>query len=116
MRPSIILFTAVVCAAWVGLALASWGHQAPSGWQYPGRCCSGTDCAPVAPDGIRCTAEGCTITIVPGTHPMVPAGTNGGHPIEIRTTKQPEISPDGQNHACISRTLHVYCVFMGGSV
>lgn len=82
---------------------------------YSTFCCSDRDCAPVAPDAITCTPEGCDVTVVPGEHPSVPVEVNGGKPVIFHGTRPPEISPDGQNHACIvGSTLR--CVYVGGSV
>jgi hypothetical protein len=83
---------------------------------YPPKCCSGKDCAPVASDAISCDADGCDLTLIPGQHPMIPADFNGGQPVTVHTTKQPQFSPDGQNHACVGRTLVVFCLFVGGAV
>lgn len=103
-----------ILSAWLVAASAAAAHEAPSGWTYPWRCCSGMDCAPVGPNAIACTPEGCTVTLEPGEHPANPDGTA---PLVLRTTKQPEPSPDGQNHACINlRTNEVLCLFVGGGV
>ena len=101
-------------ALWLILILPLVASGANAHDWYPPKCCSGRDCAQVAPDAIVCDPEGCTITIVPGTHPMVREGMNGGQPVVLRTTKKPEMSPDGQNHACVGGALQVLCVFVGG--
>lgn len=90
--------------------MAALGHQAPSGWEYDPACCSGRDCAWVAPGAVREVRGGYAVSVAPGTHPMVPMGSP---PVSgLVPHGDPRIRPSGddQKHVCImgGRILCVY--------
>lgn len=65
-------------------------HTAPSGWDYPGGCCSGVHCSPLPADEVRRTDEGYLI---------VPTG-------ELIPYAAANSSPDGEYHYCTVRDRH----------
>ncbi len=82
-------------------------HEAPSGWVYPQRCCSGYDCAPV-PDGQASEGpEGYRIVLKPGDHDFIEAQTTFLVPYG-----KEEPSEDSDFHICINRALKVLCLFV----
>jgi len=107
-------------AAIVALAAAparpAAAHQAMSGWSYPYECCSGVDCAELAPAAIRETPDGYLVTVVPGGHPMWPVTKPG--PLQLAVPyRDARPSPDGRFHLCIDQTGKRLCFFaaIGGS-
>lgn len=61
-------------------------HDAPSGWSYPFKCCSGYDCRPVATSAVSERPEGYVIN-------------NTGEVVSY-TDKRVRFSPDGEYHWC----------------
>ena len=70
----------------LGNALAAHAHDAPSGWKYPFKCCSGYDCRPVSAKTISERPEG---YVIAGTGEVV-----GYSDSRVRS------SPDGEYHWC----------------
>jgi hypothetical protein len=89
-----ILIVAVILLIWWALADA---HDAPSGWQYPAKCCSDKDCQPV----------NCADFTLDGE----------GH-LEYRpihrsfSRNQVSESPDGLCHACYTARGEPLCAFV----
>jgi len=100
------------------VALAAKAHEAPMGWQYDPGCCSGKDCAMVKASAIRESAEGATITLNKGEHPMLIAPFTAFVPWGSDKLKN---SQDGEWHVCIGTQWkardgrvfdgQVYCVY-----
>lgn len=59
---------AILLAILAGPAAA---HQAPSGWEYSGECCSNRDCAAAPAGAVQEVTGGYRVTLLPGQHPMV---------------------------------------------
>lgn len=70
----------------VGLSKPAFGHESPSGWQYPYACCSGYDCREVPARAISERPEGYVIN------------TTGE--VVAYTDKRVRNSPDGVYHWC----------------
>jgi hypothetical protein len=93
---SLAIIIAVMCFA---VAWSLKAHQAPSGWAYPYECCSNQDCARVAPESVRERRGGWHVTVLPGTHPQVPAGAPAVMVFVPVNEARP--SPDGEWHICL---------------
>jgi hypothetical protein len=96
-------------AAWslvaAGEALA---HDAPSGWAYDPACCSNRDCAPIAADHVRVTAQGYAVSLPVGAHPMVRDGVVS-RVVSYGATRP---SGDGMFHACVlPGSQHLVCLY-----
>jgi hypothetical protein len=82
-------------------AFPATAHDAPTGWSYPHRCCSGIDCRPVPAKAISERPEGFVIN-------------NTGEVVAYADTRLKD-SPDGEYHWCSvageekSRTI---CLFV----
>lgn len=81
-----ILFVGAVVTFLVNMCYVALPHEAPKGWSYPTRCCSGIDCREVAPKAIREVKTGWVIVATS----------------EILKFGDPRIkdSPDGAFHWC----------------
>jgi hypothetical protein len=112
LRAAAAVFAMMLCAP--ALAHSPNGH-----WMYPEWCCGGDpsglipggDCARVTDDAVRETQGGYSVTIAPGTHPMVP---HGARPVVgFVPHGDPRIQPSGDEHrhVCIVGG-RVYCVFI----
>ncbi len=96
-----------IIAAFAALAGPAMAHQAPTGWEYPLRCCSNQDCRDVADNMVSITPSGLVMTLPGGYHAMVP---EGGRFLIDQSKIQP--SPDGLWHVCIAPgTRKILCVF-----
>jgi hypothetical protein len=107
----ILLLVLWVVAALLLVHLAARAHQAPSGWQYDPECCSGRDCAEVAPPTV--TPDGLVFFVVPGGHP---AATRAGRPLTVTVAHDDRrIRASGDDHWHLCLTLdgraHVLCVY-----
>lgn len=99
--------------AWAGFALTMAGiahaHDAPAGWSYDKRCCSGVDCRMV---NVR--ASGVRIDETPGGYRISTTGELVGY-------RDPRVkdSPDGEFHWCsaggrdTSKTICLYVPLKG---
>lgn len=87
-------------------------HRAPSGWAYDHECCHDLDCAPVAEAAIREVAGGYQVTILPGTHPMVPAGAAAVTGFVPHGDRRIRPSGDQHRHACVSRAGAILCIYI----
>ena len=96
------------CAALAGsisllfaVTLPAPAHDAPTGWSYPFKCCSGVDCRPVSEKSISERPEGYVIQ-------------SSGEVVAYQDTRVKD-SPDGEYHWCSlqgaddSRTI---CLFV----
>lgn len=93
------------------LAGAARAHQAPTGWQYDDACCSGRDCAEVAPPSV--TPAGLEFLVVPGGHP---AATLARRPLRIAVPhddRRIRASGDDRWHLCLTLDgrAYVLCVY-----
>jgi hypothetical protein len=106
MKPSCVLAAAAAAFALSPFTLHA--HQAPSGWSYPVRCCSGIDCGEIPASAVKEPPQGYRITLKPGDHVMVKA------PFET-TVPYAAAKParDGAYHICLSPALKVLCFFAG---
>lgn len=87
------------------------GHDAPSGWAYDPECCGGYDCAAAVDGAVREEGGGYRVTVLPGTHPMVQAGSQpvtGFVPYGDRRIRP---SGDAHRHVCIVGG-NVYCIYI----
>lgn len=84
------------------LAQRARAHEAPSGWAYPYECCSNQDCASVPADAVKERRGGWHVTVVPGTHPQVPAGAPAV--MVFVPVHEARPSPDGEWHICLHPT------------
>jgi hypothetical protein len=87
-----------------------------SGWSYPVSCCSGVDCAEIAPSAVREMSGGYLVTVQPGSHPMWRADRPA--PLLVRVPyAEAKPSPDGHFHLCINQSGDLLCFFaaIGGS-
>jgi len=95
-----IVLAALACVAVVFfVASDAHAHQAPSGWSYPGECCSTTDCNELPRSAVHEGPSFITIRVTPDQHDMV---------------REPQMwkvrygdsrirpSPDGEYHVCIA--------------
>jgi hypothetical protein len=94
-----MLLVGVVTVA--GILLAH-GHEAPSGWSYPGDCCGGQECRPIACSTVR-------------DHPDGSVSWLG----LVFTPKQIRMSGDAMCHVCIgydsaagSKRRYPHCIFL----
>lgn len=88
------------------------GHDAPSGWSYDLACCSGTDCAPIDSDHVSLSAEGYTVTVAPGDHPLITVPTTYFFPFEDTRVR---FAPDGMYHLCVSAITQTgLCLYSPG--
>lgn len=88
------------------------GHEAPSGWSYDLACCSGIDCAPIDSDLVTLSAEGYTVTVAPGDHPLITVPTTYFFPFEDTRVR---FSPDGTYHLCVSAITQTgLCLYSPG--
>ena len=85
-------------------------HEAPSGWSYDPECCSGFDCAWVAPGAVREVAGGYYVSIAPGTHPRVPMGSPPVSGVIRHGDPRIRASGDEHRHVCVlgGRILCIY--------
>jgi hypothetical protein len=113
MKPEDI-FAAIVAALFV-IALVTVGatsaliltwsdaraHQAPSGWEYDPRCCSGKDCAELPKNAVKAIQSGYHVYLAVGEHPMATH-----QPIDVvipYDSHKIKPSPDGKYHGCFSQ-------------
>lgn len=107
---------ALLALASCGVGTPVYAHQAMSGWTYPLACCADNDCAQVAPETVKETAQGYVVTIAPGTHPMWRADRPA--PLVVRIPyRDAKVSPDGRWHICLNGAGDLLCFFsaQGGS-
>lgn len=106
----LLLVLSVLLALLVIHAIAR-AHQAPSGWHYDPECCSGRDCAEVAPPAV--TPAGLEFLVVPGGHP---AATLARRPLRIvvaHDDRRIRASGDDRWHLCLTLDgrAYVLCVY-----
>ena len=103
----------LIPAALLALAISSpaSAHPAPSGWEYPLRCCSNKDCAHVDQRNVHIVPGGFEFRVPAGTHPMVPAG--GPSAVIFVPHEKAERSPDGEPHICLNPERVLLCAFIG---
>jgi hypothetical protein len=99
-------------AAVLLLCAGAQAHQAPAGWDYAKECCSDTDCAPVPEGAIREAPGGWSVTIEPGTHPMVPKGAVPLVTFIPHGDARVRISGDEHRHACVGVSGWIYCIYV----
>lgn len=100
----------ILLGVMLAIAAPALAHQAPAGWEYDRDCCSDFDCAPAPIGGVREVAGGYQVSIPPGTHPRVPAGSAGVAGFVPHGDARIRVSGDAQRHACIlgGRVLCLY--------
>lgn len=81
-------------------------HEAPSGWSYPVRCCSGMDCNMIPANRVSEGPQGYRIVLRPGDHDFIKHQTSFLVPYS-----KAEDSPDGEFHICINMQMDVLCLF-----
>lgn len=105
----ILMFGAAVMMA---IALTPvFAHQAPLGWSYAAKCCSGKDCAQAVKGAVIEGPSGYEITILPGQHPMVKDKVFRA--VLPYDSKKIIDSPDGLYHVCISPSGGLLCLYAG---
>ncbi|WP_332692084.1 hypothetical protein [Devosia sp.] len=96
---------------WLSLALLA-GPGAKSVWAhewFPVECCSDRDCARIDASAVRVVAGGYHVTVRPGSHPMVPAGSEPrSYTIPFREAKP---SQDAFFNICIAPDGRLLCFF-----
>ncbi len=116
MKIAALFALALPALASCGVGTPVYAHQAMSGWTYPLACCADNDCAQVAPETVKETAQGYVVTIAPGTHPMWRADRPA--PLVVRIPyRDAKVSPDGRWHICLNGAGDLLCFFsaQGGS-
>lgn len=100
----------MVLLALAALAAPAAAHNAPAGWSYDPECCSGTDCAQAVDGAIREVAGGYSVVVMPGTHPMVPAGSQPVTGFVPHGDPRIRVSGDEHRHVCVmgGRVLCIY--------
>lgn len=97
--------------AWLSLLLLlgpgldpSWAHE----W-FPVECCSGSDCHRLEAGAARLGPGGYLVTVQPGTHPMVPAGSPArSYSIPFKDARP---SQDAYFNICIAPDGRLLCFF-----
>ncbi len=83
------------------VTIGAWGHEAPSGWNYPASCCQGTtetgDCQSIPASSVRAVDGGYQVTLRPGDHHLV---TKGSHSW-LKSMGETRQSKDENFHACL---------------
>lgn len=93
------------------LAVGASAHEAPSGWSYDRECCHDLDCSTVPDGAIREVAGGYSVMLSAGQHPML-AGTARAEVFLPHGDPRIRVSGDQHRHACVSRTGHVFCIYI----
>lgn len=106
----LLLGVAVICIVFIMSLKVAFAHNAPSGWTYPTRCCSGTDCAEISGRTVHDSPTGYRVAVAPGSHPMWPA-TKPETLLLIVPYAKAEASPDGRWHLCINSAGTLLCFY-----
>jgi hypothetical protein len=96
---------------WLSLALmlAPGGDAARAHEWFPVECCSDRDCARINAGAVRVVPGGYQVTVLPGTHPMVPAGTEArSYTIPFKDAKP---SQDAFFNICMAPDGRLLCFF-----
>lgn len=83
----------LICIIFLLLFFLSYAqaHQAPSGWEYPGSCCSSVDCEPIPMDGLVQEDDGWHVIYTSARFGSINVTINYG---------QEKDSGDGSFHIC----------------
>jgi len=107
----VLLGVAAIACLVIGLwARPAKAHYAQSGWAYPTRCCSGTDCSEISGRTVHDSPAGYIVTVAPGSHPMWPATKPETLRLIVPYAKA-EASPDGRWHLCINSAGTLLCFY-----
>lgn len=91
----------------------AWAHQAPSGWEYDGDCCSNKDCNELPDSAVRETADGYEVTAGPEQNNQLSRKQTILVPYHDRRIR---LSKDGKFHACYSKEFNDGTGFKGGAM
>lgn len=104
---------ALICGAALVAASSTLAHDAPSGWRYDAECCSSRDCAQALPGAVREVLGGYAITLLPGTHPMVPRGSEPVREFVPHGDWRIRPSGDEHRHVCVlPHAQRVLCIYI----
>jgi hypothetical protein len=94
-----VVFAVLMSKAFAHMAAAT--PQQPQGWQYGWECCSMNDCAQVRKTAVTEGADGVTVHLEPGDHPMILWAVTYTIPYGDKRLKYE--SKDGLYHVCHKR-------------
>lgn len=107
-----LALNALVLALGLILSLPARAHNAPSGWAYDYDCCSTYDCAQVRSGVIVEVMGGYQVVVMPGTHIMVPLGSEPVRAFIPHGDPRIRVSGDANRHACVSGVGRVLCIYV----